>query len=37
MLIIIISLVIAAIVRLLMYKQAENCLHIEDLDVEQFK
>ncbi len=37
MLIIILSLVIAAIVRLMTYKQAEHCLNIKNLDIEQLK
>lgn len=37
MLILIVSIIIAAMVRLLTYKQAEKCLHVKDLDVEQLK
>ncbi len=37
MLILIISIVTAAVVRLLMYRQAEHSLHVKNLDVEQLK
>lgn len=37
MLLLIISLVVAALVRLIMYNRAEHCLHVDNLDVEQLK
>lgn len=37
MLLLIASIVIAAVVRLLMYYQAEHCLHEKNITIEQLK
>lgn len=37
MLILIISLIIAAIVRLLSYNRAQHCLNVKNVDTEQLK
>ncbi len=37
MLLLIISLIVAALVRLFLYNRAEHCLHVDNLDIEQLK
>lgn len=37
MLILIISLIVAAIVRLLTYIRAQHCLNVKNVDIEQLK
>jgi len=37
MLLLVISLIVAAIVRLFMYNRAEHCLHVKDINIEQLK
>lgn len=37
MLLLILSLIVAAIVRLFMYNRAEHCTHEKDLHIEQHK
>ena len=37
MLLLILSLVCAAIVRIFMYNRAEHCLHVKNLDIEYNK